>query len=337
MSKKTNTLETVDAQWLLQQPFKEPEWVVEDLIPYGLHLLVGSPKIGKSWLVLDLGLAISAGEPFWGFATRQSDVLYLCLEDTHNRIQQRLWKITDEASKRFHFAVSAHTITDGLLAELEDFVEGHPNTGLVVIDTFQVVRSPSRDSAYAADYYDMTALKTFADEHGIAVLVIHHTRKMGDSDVFNTVSGTTGITGSADSTLVLTKNSRSDSNATLSIAGRDIPFQELKLRFNDCRWKLVEKTSTEELEEREVPDAILRVLDFMAATPGDWQGTATALQNEAGITDITVAVLGKYLAQHRDFMAMRGVLFDRVHRREGNLVTLIHSRPCEGSESSEGK
>lgn len=330
-------LETVTAQWLLEQSFKEPEWVVEDLIPSGLHLLVGSPKIGKSWMILDLGMAICTGSPFWGFATHQSDVLYLCLEDTYNRIQQRLWILTDEANNHFHFSLTADKISEGLVLELADFIERNPETRLIAIDTFQVVRSPSRESAYAADYGDMTALKTFADEHNIAVLVVHHTRKMGDADVFNTVSGTTGITGSADSTFVLTKSSRSDSNATLSVAGRDIAFQELKLRFHDCRWELVEKTSDEELEEREVPDAILRVLDFMAATPGDWQGTATALQNEAGITDITVAVLGKYLAQHRDFMAMRGVLFDRVHRREGTLVTLAHSRPCEGSDSSEGK
>lgn len=83
-------LQTVDANWLIQQPRREPVWVVEDLMPAGLHLLTGAPKIGKSWLVLDLALAVSAGRPFWGYATRRCGVLYLALEDTLARIQGRM-------------------------------------------------------------------------------------------------------------------------------------------------------------------------------------------------------------------------------------------------------
>ena len=148
---------------------------------------------------------------------------------------------------------------------------------LVIIDTFQMVREPSRDSAYAADYADLSPLKRLADDSGIAVVVVHHTRKMGDADVFNTVSGTTGITGCADSTMVLSNVNRADGNATLSIAGRDREFIELKVRFRQCRWNLIEVTSQEELEERDVPDDVLRTLDYMAGRLGQWQGTSTDL------------------------------------------------------------
>lgn len=315
-------LETVDANWLIQQPRREPTWVVEDLMPTGLHLLTGAPKIGKSWLVLDLALCVSAGRPFWGYATRRCGVLYLALEDTLARIQGRMWGLSDTASERLYFALNSRSIADGLVDQLDEFAEGHGGTGLVIVDTLQKVRAPSRDSAYAADYGDVGALKGFADSHGLAVLAVHHTRKMGDADVFNTVSGTTGITGSADSTFVLAKQSRSSEYATLSLTGRDVEFQELKLRFNDCSWELIEKTSAEELAVREVPDCVLRVLDFIEDRGGEWRGSAAALMAEAGIEGVGASVFGKRLAQHSALMADRGVEYSRTHGREGSVLCL---------------
>jgi hypothetical protein len=328
-------LEAKTAQWLLEQPFEEPVWVVEDLIPTGLHLLVGPPKIGKSWLVLSLGLAVSLGEPFWGFATRRSDVLYLCLEDTFQRVQKRLWMITDTASEGFFFANAAQSIGGGLCEQLSDFKEGHPELRLVFIDTLQMVRDASRESLYAADYGDLSKLKQVADGCSMAVVVIHHTRKMGDSDALNTVSGTTGITGSADSTLVLQRQTRSAGDATITITGRDVEFQELKLRFKDCRWELLEKTSTEELEERDVPDEVLQVLSFMDGRES-WSGSARELLGAAGIGKISAAVLGKYMAQHQAFLASRGVGYSRRHARSGNVMELARIGSDEGSEGCEG-
>ncbi|MEG2212211.1 MAG: AAA family ATPase [Raoultibacter sp.] len=329
-------LDVRDAHWLLQQPFTAPAWIIEDLISTGLHLLVGAPKLGKSWLVLEMGLNVSRGEPFWGFATAKCDVLYLCLEDTFSRIQQRLWRITDEAEPGFNFAIAAEKIPAGLVNQLEEFLAAHPATRLVVIDTFQAVRQANGDNSYAVDYRDLTTLKQFADKHNLAILVVHHTRKMSDSDVFNTVSGTTGITGCADSTFVLEKESRCTNSAKLSLTGRDVEFQELQLRFSDCHWLIVAKTSPEELAERLVPDAVLRVLDFMATHPGAWQGTATGLIADAGIGDVSVAVLGKYLAQHQAFLRERGITYTRRHMRSGNILALEHSSCGEGGDSCEG-
>lgn len=198
----------------------------------------------------------------------------------------------------------------------------HIRIWLVIIDTLQKVRTSSRDNAYAADYSDIGALKAFADSHDLSLLLIHHTRKQGDSDVFNTVSGTTGITGSADTTFVLTRQNRIDGSGTLTVAGRDIEFQEFKLRFKDCRWELVEKTSVEELEERDVTDSVLRVIDFMALRPCQWQGTASKLMEESGVEGVSVAVFGKYLAQHKGFLEERGIQYKRRRVREGSILEL---------------
>lgn len=307
---------------ILQEVEEADDWIVEEFITTGLHLLVGPPKVGKSWLSLGMGIAVCQGDPFLGFATNKSKVLYLALEDPRKRIKKRAWKLLDETTGELHFATAAEKVGSGLIPQVEDHLAAHPGTGLVIIDTFQMVREPSRDNAYAADYADLSPLKHLADERGIAIVVVHHTRKMGDSDVFNTVSGTTGITGCADSTMVLSNVNRADGNATLSVAGRDREYMELKVRFRQCRWDLVEVTSKEELEERDVPDDVLRTVDFMAGRAAPWQGTATDLLEGIGAEGVSVAAFGKHLAQHAGFMADRGIEYRRQHTRTGTILTL---------------
>ena len=100
-------LQTVNAETLLYEPLEKPSFVVDSLIPTGLSLFCGSQKIGKSWLMLKLCLCVSQGIPLWDMPTMEGDVLYLCLEDTFCRIQDRLFRLTDEASGRLHFAVAS--------------------------------------------------------------------------------------------------------------------------------------------------------------------------------------------------------------------------------------
>ncbi len=207
-------LHTVDADTLLYEPLKKPSFVVRDLIPTGLILFCGSQKIGKSWLMLKLCLCVSQGLPLWDMQTVEGDVLYLCLEDTFCRIQSRLFRLTDEASRRLHFAVASCKLSDGLIVQLEDYLKDYPDSRLIVIDTLQKIRTASKDNAYASDYGDISQLKDFADRHSLSVIVVHHIRKQSDSDVFNRVSGTTGLTGSADATFVLEKENRASDTAT---------------------------------------------------------------------------------------------------------------------------
>lgn len=324
------------AQELLEEPITEADWVIEDLLPVGAHILAGAPKIGKSWMVLAMGLAVSMGTPFWDYAVCRGGVLYLCLEDTYARVKKRLWKLTDEANDRFYLANSAATIKDGLAEQIDYFVITHPDLKLVFIDTFQKVRSPTGDSIYAADYGDFSALKAIADKHSLAMMVVHHTRKMADEDIMNTVSGSSGITGSADSIWVLKRASRGVGDATLTITGRDVEFRELKLALRDCRWSLIERTSEEELEERDVPSCVLRVLEFMnVREEGAWSGSVGELIEAAEVSGVTTATFGKFLAQHSVFMRLRGIAYSKKHTSTGQVVTL-EKVACEGSEGDEG-
>ena len=194
-------LETINAEDLQNRTYEPTPFLVDELIPEGLHILAGAPKIGKSWLALWLCLCVAQGQPLWNFAVTQGEVLYLSLEDSYRRIQSRLFDLTDDAPQTLHFAIIADTLKHGLEQQIEQFLTEHPTTKLVVIDTLQRVRSAGGDSnLYANDYQDVGLLKQLADRHHIAILLIHHLRKLHDDDPMNMISGSTGLSGAADST-----------------------------------------------------------------------------------------------------------------------------------------
>ena len=241
------TLETMTAEQLQRAPYSPVPFLVDELIPEGLHILAGAPKIGKSWLALWLCLCIAQGQPLWNFAVTQGEVLYLSLEDSYRRIQSRLFDLTDDAPQTLHFAIMADTLKHGLEQQIEQFLTEHPTTKLVVIDTLQRVRSAGSDSnLYANDYQDVGLLKQLADKRHIAILLIHHLRKLHDDDPMNMISGSTGLSGAADSAFVLQKHSRLANVASLHCTGRDIPDRTLKLEFGeeDHIWKLLEDSKT---------------------------------------------------------------------------------------------
>ena len=324
-------LQTVNADTLLYEPLEKPSFVVDGLIPTGLILFCGSQKIGKSWLMLKLCLCVSQGIPLWDMPTREGDVLYLCLEDTFCRIQDRLFRLTDEASGRLHFAVASDKLSDGLIVQLEDYLKEYPDSRLIVIDTLQKVRTASKDNAYASDYGDISLIKDFADRHSLAVIVVHHIRKQNDSDVFNKVSGTTGLTGSADATFVLQQESRASNAAKLYVTGRDTPYQEFTLRFRDCSWELVERKEQEQLAKEAIPDVLFRLVDFMQ-DKGEWTGTATELLEAMGETGTPPNIMTKRLNEYRaGFLSENNICYS-YHRKKGGREISLTRQPGDGGD-----
>lgn len=245
MNKTIAQLRTVDGQTLMSQPLHPPNFVVDTLISQGLHILAGSPKVGKSWLALWLAVTVAKGEPVWNMTTKQGTTLYLCLEDSVLRIQNRLFEITEDAPSSVHFCTECDLIGQGLEEQVETFLTAHPDTVLVIIDTLQMIR-PIHDATYANDYRDLSVLKRLADKHGIAILLIHHLRKEKADDVFHRISGTTAISGAVDSSFTLVEERRGSGRAKLSCVGRDIEYRELELqRGSENVWELVSDSGTQ--------------------------------------------------------------------------------------------
>ena len=229
---KTKRLQTIDGESLMSLPLTPLNFVVDTLLSQGLHILAGSPKVGKSWLALWLSVMVAKGEPIWGMPVKQGTTLYLCLEDSTLRIQNRLFEITEDAPANVHFSTGSDILGKGLEEQLCSFLAEHPDTVLVINDTLQMIRSTSYDNTYANDYRDLSALKRIADAHGIAILLIHHLRKETADDVFSRISGTTAISGAVDSSFTLVEERRGSGKAKLSCIGRDIEYRELSLERN---------------------------------------------------------------------------------------------------------
>lgn len=326
-------LKTIDAETLISTPLRPVHFIVDRLIPPGLHLLGGSPKIGKSWLMLWLCLKVSHGEPLWEFGTSKCDVLYLCLEDTFSRIQDRLFQITDEAPANLHFAIIAEQIGNGLREQIEVFIKQHPDTRLVVIDTLQRVRGANLDSnAYASDYRDISVLKQLADEKSIAIIIVHHLRKLGSGDPFMRVSGTTGLTGAVDSTLVLERENLASNTAKLYVTGRDVEYQELTLSLQNCVWQLVGYETQESITVREIPAFLLRVVEFMKNKKA-WQGSATELITALGDSDTPANSVTKLLNQfHSTFLAERNIVYSFKRTGKARIIFLLCGDGCDSCD-----
>ena len=182
MADEKTKLAVIDGETLIDMKLPPTKFCVDTLLPQGLCILGGASKIGKSWWVLDLCVRIAKGEPMWELKTAGGTTLYLCLEDTLRRVQNRLLCITDEVPPNAFFATSAGTLSDGLCEQIRNFVKEHPDTVFVAVDTFQIVRNNSIDTSYANDYEEIRILKQLADELGICLLLVHHLRKLQDSD-----------------------------------------------------------------------------------------------------------------------------------------------------------
>ena len=138
-------------------------------------------------------------------------------------------------------------ICTSLLCQIESFKIEHCGLKIVFIDTLQMVRSDT-DSSYGSDYKELSVLKALADKLEIAIIVVHHTRKCKDIDPFNMISGSTGISGCVDGSLVLIENKRGSRNAKLYCVGRDIENQEINLVFENSRWKVVDEATAKEAD-----------------------------------------------------------------------------------------
>ena len=328
-------LETMDAETLMTTPMEPLKFIINGLLPQGLHVLAGSPKIGKSWLSLWICLQVAKGEKVWEFETRKSEVLYLCLEDSFARIQSRLFEITDEAPPTLHFAIMSDAIGSGLEHQIESFLKEHPDTGLIVIDTLQKVRRTVcvNVNPYAADYDDINALKQIADKNHLAIVLVHHLRKTGDADPLNMISGTSGIAGGADSNFILQKDKRTENTAKLVCTGRDIEGREFFLEFHkeSFVWELIAPV---EIAQLIIPDAIFLLSDFIKST-GGFIGTATELAELLKL-ECRPAVLKKQMIKHMEHLRKNGISYSEnrtFERREfslcydGNDDMTIESRP----------
>jgi hypothetical protein len=241
--------DTMTLTELLEMEFAPVKWIVPDIICEGLTIFAGRPKLGKSWGVLDWALAVIGDRPALGsIVCELGAALVLALEDSKRRLQSRLKKIGAKPNPDITVCVDWPRIDQGGIEAIKAWLDKHPHARLIAIDTLAKVRPrgiPNKD-AYQADADALTELHKLANERAVAIVVVHHTRKALADDWLDSISGTTGITGTADSLIVL-KRERGQADAFLFGTGRDLPELEMPLKFDEqtCRWHKLEMSAPE--------------------------------------------------------------------------------------------
>jgi RecA-family ATPase len=277
-------MRTISMNELYENVYDSRPPIVDGLLYSGTYLFVGAPKVGKSFFMAQLAYHVSMGIKLWDYEVKKGTVLYLALEDTEKRLQERLFRMfgTDSA-ENLHFTIWAKQLGSGLDEQLQRFVNEHPDTKLIIIDTLQKVREAGGDKfSYANDYEIVGKLKQFADKNHICLLLVHHTRKQHAEDKFDMISGTNGLLGAADGAFLLQKEKRTSDAATLDISGRDQQDQRLHLRRDVDRlvWQF-EKAETELWKAP--PDPLLdAVAALVTQEQSAWSGTATELAEKLG-------------------------------------------------------
>jgi hypothetical protein len=253
MQRRTAGPNFVKATDLMAKEMPELRWAVRGIQPEGLTLLVGRPKLGKTWLVDELAIASAAGGRALGqIPVEAADTLLAPLEDPERRTKSRLGAILDGGAcpDRLTVASSWPRFDQGGLDWTEAWAKKHPG-GRIYFDTFARIRpAASRNGTlYSDDYAALAGLQTLAGRYSLAVMVVHHTRKMASDDPLETVSGTQGLTGAADTILVL-RRERAHRDAILFVTGRDVEESEITLRWDPgrCRWSLLGEALSEERE-----------------------------------------------------------------------------------------
>ena len=323
-----NKLITKSCEEIMTTVYKPIEFAVDGLLAQGLYILAGSPKAGKSWLTLQLCLAVAKGKKLFERETNGGTALYFCLEDGYERIQKRLYELTDEPSDKLFFSIMADSIGCGLEQEIEKFQSVHNDLRLVVIDTLQMVRSET-ESTYGSDYAELLPLKNLAQQLGISIVLVHHLRKAADSDPFNMVSGSTGLNGCVDGLLVLIKAKRSANQATLHCTGRDIEDTELLLTRQGARW-----TVTDESEDKP-PDIFSFAIHDLMVKLCSFKGSATelcGLLTEKYSREFFPNMIKKDLTLHGYEPQSYGVKFSHKRSNGQRLITLEYDRDSDTSD-----
>lgn len=244
------------AKHIFESEYPEPSFLVPNLIPLnGLTILAGPFKGCKSWFILYLCMILSTSGQFLGCMTLQRRKgFYLALEDSEARLHHRMHCLGFKPGDDCLISTSFPSGREGV-SSLRKVLSENRTIEYVIIDTLGKFSAGRGKGGFQEDYDWIGSIKDIAEEFSLAIVLVHHLRKMGDEvDIFNEISGSCGSMAVADAILVL-KKERNSGNGTLSCTGRDFEEKKYDVFFSSetYRWSIkgesVESASTPERQE----------------------------------------------------------------------------------------
>ncbi len=306
-------------------------YLIENTLPEGLNLLAGRPKIGKSWMALDLALAVAyGGRAIGAIPVQEAAVLYLALEDGPRRMKDRLQIVSggeplpDGLACFFDWP----KMDEGGLSRLDEYLRRNHACRFVIVDTLQKVkgRPGFNSNAYESDYAALSGLQRLALDRRACILLVHHLRKSGGDDILDSVSGSVGITGAADAVLILERG-RGDADAVLHVTGRDVTESRLALRFDGGRWTLLG-----DAEEHSISDTRRKILDVLQSGPMPPKEISEATEIQLGTVRVTLSRMAdaQQVARAEDgkYTACNAVTPVTLAPKVASINNLKHNTPA---------
>ncbi len=321
-------LSTVTMSELYENIYLSRPPIIDGLLYPGTYIIAGASKLGKSFLMLQLGYHVSTGKNLWNMNVTKGSVLYLALEDTYPRLQQRLYRMFgEESSDDFYLSVSAGVFGKELEDQLRGFIKKHPDVTLIIIDTLQKVREAEIHVSYAKDYELIANAKKISDEFGVCIVTVHHVRKLQSDDKFDMISGTNGLLGAADGAFVFSKEKRTDNRATLDVTGRDQPEQTIYLERNEktLLWEF-DRAETELWKES--PEPLLeQISQFITTENPTWTGTSTELANALGVQMLPNHLSRKLNVNAGKLLKDYEIYYESKRSHDGRTIKLVLREP----------
>ena len=344
----TIKLESFTASELMEMDLPELKTVVEDILKIGVCVLSAKSKMYKSWLCLQMGIAVASGTEFLGKKTTKCDVLYIDLENDKRLSKERLIKLLagNKPPHNLFIINDTPTMEKGFTKSVEAFLKEHTDIHLVIIDIFARVKYQKRNNQtdYEADYRSITELKRLSEQYDLAIILVTHNRKMtDDTDAFTNIMGSTAIMGASDEAIVIYKSRRTDAEATISITGRTVESLDLKAVFDKdtCKWRLLgEATEYErqkQIAEYENNPIVATVKKLVSTNNGKWQGRISEMISaskyfEKRIYDSPKTVSSKLKSLSFDLQLNDGISIDTKANGTAGKTYIFTSSDYEGEE-----
>lgn len=335
-------LSTISGTTLLQTDYAQRQEVVKEVLPAGCTLLAGNAKEGKSLLAYHVAACVATGQPFLQtFPVQQGQVLFFALEDGEMRGQARLRMQQEQLGLTASDLGGVHCrfwdaprLGSGFERFIEQWIATYPDTRLIIIDILEKIRPRGGgwQDLYQEGYEATAPLARLAQEKNIALLVVHHSTKNPHTDPRLRVSGPMSLLGGADNAWLLSRP-YGETEAELTIAGRDLAEQEWLLHFEQGLWSLVGP-----LKEQRLSHQRQEVLELLAEEPTGLR--PYQLAQALGKNPSTTRSLLKKMRQDGEVVLEEGLYRAGVHAVHAVAPDSPPPEPAPavdtGSESSAG-
>lgn len=351
---KIRKLKTAEA--LMEKDLPEPKVLIGvgnelPLLVEGTCILSAKPKLGKSWLALSMCIAVAKGEDFLGYQTNQCSTLYLDLETSEQLQQKRLRKVLqgEAVPRNFYLETETDSLENGFIEQIEAYLEEDSNIGIVVIDVFQIIRSPAKsmkESEYEHAYRDITPLNELAQKHHISIILVCHDRKAVDpDDPFSNILGSTGLQGAATQMMVMFRK-RKDDPIHISVKGKTIDgLPELNVKLDHAKWSIVEGVNAADREQAErldeyrnssIRQSVIKIMDGHTSWRGRC-GDLIQLSVKANCPIVESAkTVGGFLCKHMAlFSAEDGLIVERIFNGTGGSTYKIYHSTVDTVDEDE--